>query len=66
MWPATSETGTGGEWLAIGINPAGMGHAGIDLLPRATEDDLRTTLAHESVKFCKLLLLTLESLVLPL
>jgi len=43
-----------------------MGHAGIDLLHHATKDHLPTALTHEGSKLGKLLLLTLERLVLPL
>ena len=60
----TSETVTGREGMAIGINPAGRGH--VDLLSGSTKDDLPTTLAHEGSKFCKLLLLELKSLLLTL
>jgi hypothetical protein len=62
----TSETGTCAEWATVGVNPAGRGHLGIDLFHRAPKDHLPTTLTHEGSKFCKLLLLTLESLPLPL
>ena len=55
--------------VATSIGPAGRGADGypaIYLLSRASEDHLPTALAHERTKLCQLLLLTQESLVLPL
>jgi hypothetical protein len=43
-------------------NSAGL----IDLLSCAAKDHLPSTLTHEGTKLCKLLLLSLENLVLPL